>query len=164
MYCPPDWLTLTRLPSDHDELRYSIRSVMDNFQSPGTRFHLLTTDFAIPDAYANKSNITDPELWRLGQLPQWLDCDRRVGQATWRDGDHELVVAHHAQFFRPYNGTVFNRWVAPLVKVYMSADSGCKSRDRITTGTRIRRAQLLVSASRTPFRDRCLSVDVSVCT
>ena len=84
---------------------------MDNFKSPGTRFHLLATDFPIPEAYATKSNITDPELWRLGQLPQWLDFDRRVGPAKWRDGDHELIVSHHAKFFRPYKGTVFNRSV-----------------------------------------------------
>ena len=84
---------------------------MDNFKSPRTRFHLLATDFPIPEAYATKSNITDPELWRLGQLPQWLDFDRRVGPAKWRDGDHELIVSHHAKFFRPYKGTVFNRSV-----------------------------------------------------
>lgn len=106
---------LTRLSSDHDELRYSIRSVVDNFKSPGSRFHLLTTDFPIPDAYATNSNISEPELWRLGQLPQWLDCDRRVGPERWADGDRELVVSHHAQFFRPYNGSVFNRCVVLVI-------------------------------------------------
>ncbi|EPS98660.1 hypothetical protein FOMPIDRAFT_1031336 [Fomitopsis schrenkii] len=107
-YRPVKSGTQERLYRDHDELRYSIRSVVDNFKSPGSRFHLLTTDFPIPDAYATNSNISEPELWRLGQLPQWLDCDRRVGPERWADGDRELVVSHHAQFFRPYNGSVFN--------------------------------------------------------
>ncbi|TFY57965.1 hypothetical protein EVJ58_g6702 [Rhodofomes roseus] len=107
-YRPVKTVTQARLYRDHDELKYSIRSVVENFKSPGSRFRLLTTDFPVPDAYANKSNLTTPEVWRLGQLPQWLDCDRRVGAGRWRDGDMELVVTHHGQFFGPYNGTVFN--------------------------------------------------------
>ena len=122
-HASPRALILTRPRSDHDELRYSIRSVIDNFKSPGSRFHLLTTDFSIPDAYATKSNISEPELWRLGQLPQWLDCDRRVGSATWRDEDHELIVSHHAQFFKPYNGAVFNRYVARSVHRHPNTDA-----------------------------------------
>ncbi|KZT67094.1 hypothetical protein DAEQUDRAFT_729508 [Daedalea quercina L-15889] len=107
-YRPVKSASQARLYRDHDELRYSIRSVVDNFKSPKSRFRLLTTDFSVPDAYANSINLTTPELWRLGQLPQWLDCDRRVGHGLWRDGKSELVVTHHGQFFRPYNGTVFN--------------------------------------------------------
>ena len=87
---------------DHDELRYSFRSVLANFRPYLGRFHLLTTDFAMPE---NTGNNSIPIDYRLGQVPQWLDTDRR----PWADGHVELSIKHHAQIFHPYEDNIFNR-------------------------------------------------------
>lgn len=88
-----------------------MRSVLDNFRPYTSRFRLLTADFPMPSVVANESNITTPDSWRLGQIPQWLDLQRQSAPGVWQDGQIELSVTHHAQAFRPYNGTNFNRCV-----------------------------------------------------
>jgi len=107
-YRPTRSTTQARLYRDHDELRYSMRSVLLNFGSYTSHFRLVTADFPYPQDVANGSNITSPELWRLGQVPQWLDMGKRTESGVWRDGAVDLAVTHHAQIFSPYNGTNFN--------------------------------------------------------
>ncbi|PCH40334.1 hypothetical protein WOLCODRAFT_98719 [Wolfiporia cocos MD-104 SS10] len=107
-YRPVRSLTQARLYREHDELRHSMRSVLANFRAYTARFHLLTADFPIPTVYAEKHNITSPERWRLGQVPQWLDLQKETNTGGWRSGNVELTVLHHAEIFRPYNGTNFN--------------------------------------------------------
>ena len=87
---------------DHDELRYSLRSVLANFRPYLGSFHLLATDFAIPDT---AENITVPIDYRLGQVPQWLNVEQR----PWADGHVDLSIKHHAQIFHPYEDNIFNR-------------------------------------------------------
>lgn len=88
---------------DHDELRYSMRSVLANFRPYLGSFHLLTTDFAIPDT---AENITVPTDYRLGQVPQWLNVEQR----PWTDGHVDLSITHHAQIFHPYEDNIFNSY------------------------------------------------------
>ncbi|KZS99795.1 uncharacterized protein LAESUDRAFT_732875, partial [Laetiporus sulphureus 93-53] len=97
-----------RLYRDHDELRFSMRSVLANFRQYAGRFHLITADFPMPQWLAERSNISDPKSWRLGQMPQWLDTNNRLAHNMWQDGNTQLSITHHAQIFRPYTGTNFN--------------------------------------------------------
>ena len=87
---------------DHDELRFSLRSVLANFRPYADRFHLLTTDFELPGTTGNESVPLD---YRLGQVPQWLNTDQR----PWSDGHVQLSIKHHAQIFHPYEDNNFNR-------------------------------------------------------
>lgn len=92
-------LTRKKLHSDNDELRHSMRSVVANFRPWTKHFRLLTSDFPMP------YNLSFPDDWRLGQVPQWLD----ESQKRWVDGDIALSVIHHAEIFEDYNDTTFNR-------------------------------------------------------
>ncbi|CCM00622.1 uncharacterized protein FIBRA_02658 [Fibroporia radiculosa] len=105
---PSRSLTQARLYRDHDELRYSMRSVLQNFRNYAGRFHLLTADFPMPNAMAESYNVTTPESWRVGQIPQWLDLNKRTTAGNWNDRRIDLSVKHHAQVFKPYDGTNFN--------------------------------------------------------
>lgn len=87
---------------DNDELRHSMRSVLANYRPYTQRFHLITSDFAIPESI---SNMSFPESWRLGQVPQWLEMANR----DWRDSGIDLNIIHHADIFQPYYGNSFNR-------------------------------------------------------
>ncbi|KZW02608.1 hypothetical protein EXIGLDRAFT_759733 [Exidia glandulosa HHB12029] len=95
---------------DHDELRHSLRSVLNNFRQHTASFHLLTADFPIPAYEQNPVMGTDlcgaldSSSWRLGQVPQFLNLE----QDRWLDGDIGLTVSHHSQFFSNYSGTSFN--------------------------------------------------------
>ena len=84
---------LTAPLRDHDELRFSLRSVLANFRPYIDRFHVLSSDFAIPP----NENVTAPVDWRLGQVPQWL----KTATAPWVDGRVQLQMKHHAQIFQP---------------------------------------------------------------
>jgi hypothetical protein len=87
---------LTRCPyRDHDELRYSLRSVLQHFSSHAGKFHLLTTDVGDGDGY------------RYGILPQWLDTNTTL---PWTDGDVQLNVVHHSQVFEHLDNSTFNRY------------------------------------------------------
>ncbi|KZT09088.1 uncharacterized protein LAESUDRAFT_537492 [Laetiporus sulphureus 93-53] len=97
-----------RMYRDHDELRYSMRSVLTNFKGHASRFRLLTSDFPMPDWVADKLEIHDPKSWRLGQMPQWLDLNKRTASNKWEESSVELSIVHHAEVFRPYVGTNFN--------------------------------------------------------
>jgi hypothetical protein len=88
---------------DHDELRYSLRSVLANLRPYIDRFHILSTDFPIPYSPNDSSDLALD--YRLGQVPQWLNTDNR----SWKDGDVQLHMKHHAQIFQPYLDNVFNR-------------------------------------------------------
>ncbi|KAH7104583.1 hypothetical protein BKA62DRAFT_692690 [Auriculariales sp. MPI-PUGE-AT-0066] len=75
-----------KLYREHDELRHSMRSID-------------------PDNWDNETCISNSSLsWRLGQIPQFLDFNQDV----WEDGDIELRLTHHSQFFTNYTGTTFN--------------------------------------------------------
>lgn len=94
---------------DNDELRHSMRSVLSNYRPYTRQFYLITSDFAIPDT---TPNLSIPDTWRLGQVPQWLDMN---GNRDWRDGDVELNIIHHAEIFRPYYGNSFNRYARTVL-------------------------------------------------
>ena len=93
----------TPVCSDHDELRHSFRSVLAAFRQHLNRILLLTSDFPVPSP-----NLTLSASWRLSQLPQWLDLAKQT-RSGWWDGDVSLDIVHHAEIFRPYLGTNFNR-------------------------------------------------------
>ncbi|CAE6520913.1 unnamed protein product [Rhizoctonia solani] len=93
--------TETKLFRDHDELRHSMRSVLQHFRPYTSQFHLLASDFSFPSC-----NPDDYAGWRLGQIPQWLRLDNPY---KWRDGGVELNVVPHAKFFNEnYRYTTFN--------------------------------------------------------
>ncbi|KAF8710456.1 N-acetylglucosamine-1-phosphate transferase alpha and beta subunits, partial [Rhizoctonia solani] len=93
--------TEKKLFRDHDELRHSMRSVLQHFRPYTSQFHLLTSDFAFPSC-----NPDDYADWRLGQIPQWLNMDNPY---KWKDGDVDLSVVPHAKFFgENYRYTTFN--------------------------------------------------------
>ncbi|KZV61927.1 hypothetical protein PENSPDRAFT_271833 [Peniophora sp. CONT] len=87
-----------------DELRYSMRSVLQHFQPYVRQFNLMASDFATPDEF--RTDVGLSEKHRLGQLPQWLD--RSLAVADWHDGVVGLSVHHHGRFFDPYQDTTFN--------------------------------------------------------
>ncbi|KAL6300082.1 hypothetical protein BKA93DRAFT_868238 [Sparassis latifolia] len=103
-YRPKSTTAQDRQFRDHDELRHSLRSALAHFRPYSQRFHILTADFPIP---AVEPNFTLSAAWRLGQVPQWLDVDSST-KHSWRDGNVELAIAHHAEIFSPYVGTNFN--------------------------------------------------------
>ncbi|KZV65257.1 hypothetical protein PENSPDRAFT_756655 [Peniophora sp. CONT] len=86
---------------NYDELRHSIRSVLEHFKSYARHFTILASDFAPPNEHSSL-----PSQLRLGQAPQWLDFTRSPSE--WRDGDVRLRINHHANVFRPYFDTIFN--------------------------------------------------------
>ncbi|CCO28096.1 3-O-alpha-D-mannopyranosyl-alpha-D-mannopyranose xylosylphosphotransferase OS=Cryptococcus gattii serotype B (strain WM276 / ATCC MYA-4071) GN=XPT1 PE=3 SV=1 [Rhizoctonia solani AG-1 IB] len=93
--------TEKKLFRDHDELRHSMRSVLQHFRPHTSQFHLLTSDFAFPSC-----NPDDHAGWRLGQIPQWLSLDNAY---KWKDGGVHLSVVPHAKFFgESYRYTTFN--------------------------------------------------------
>ncbi|KDQ19027.1 hypothetical protein BOTBODRAFT_184820 [Botryobasidium botryosum FD-172 SS1] len=93
---------------DHDELRHSMRSVLTNFRSSASRFHLLTSDFKLTSEVKEDMDVDDADPpWRLGQMPQWLNMEQ-IGR--WQDDAIPLQIHHHAQIFREYQGTTFNSY------------------------------------------------------
>jgi len=93
---------------DHDELRHSMRSVLKNFRSSASRFHLLTSDFKLSSEVKEEMDVDDADPpWRLGQVPQWLDMDHN---GKWQDDSIQLAIHHHAQIFREYQGTTINSY------------------------------------------------------
>ena len=94
--------------SDHDELRFSMRSVLKHFRASLRQFHLVTADFGIPDTEPRMPMEPD---FRLGQVPQWL----KVQDTAWKDGHVKLSTIHHAEIFDPYNDTIFNRYATSLI-------------------------------------------------
>ena len=87
---------------DHDELRFSTRSVLAYYRSYSDRFHILTSDFRVPYTFTDG---TSPLDYRLGLAPQWLEPSHE----EWKDGNVTLRIKHHADIFDPYIDTVFNR-------------------------------------------------------
>lgn len=88
---------------DHDELRHSVRSVLQHFGSHAGNFHLITSDFDM----SLGANVTTDRPWRLGQVPQWLNSKHAT--QGWSDGHVHLSIIHHADIFYPYSDTIFNR-------------------------------------------------------
>ncbi|KAI0700102.1 hypothetical protein BC835DRAFT_1329341 [Cytidiella melzeri] len=103
---PKTSITQSRQYRDNDELRHSMRSVLSNYRPYIHNFHLVSSDFALPQELAADSNVSYPAHWRLGQIPQWLD----ISTAQWRDGNVHLNVVHHADIFRPYPNNSFNSY------------------------------------------------------
>ncbi|GAA6011072.1 hypothetical protein JCM11491_005927 [Sporobolomyces phaffii] len=91
---------------EHDELRYSIRSVLDSF-APGSlsKLHILTTDLPANtllrdtierDGTALSTNVNESRLVdasRIGQIPHWLSRDASSSVPP-------LSVIHHSNFFQ----------------------------------------------------------------
>ncbi|KAG9126997.1 hypothetical protein FRC07_001077 [Ceratobasidium sp. 392] len=84
---------------EHDELRHSIRSVLDSFRRWSKRFLVLASDFPFPAC-----NSSDATGVRLGQVPQWLD----LGQTSWADDKISLDLIHHSEFMSDYRQSTFS--------------------------------------------------------
>ncbi|KZV97495.1 hypothetical protein EXIGLDRAFT_703164, partial [Exidia glandulosa HHB12029] len=105
-----------KLFREHDELRHSFRSVLQHFRPHVNRIHLVTGDLPVPNDEGNDTyaiNTQDQEsapcpharqtqtVPRLGQVPAWLNTSQP-------DGDVQIDVTHHSQYFSQYTDTVFN--------------------------------------------------------
>ncbi|KAG9092897.1 hypothetical protein FS749_015347, partial [Ceratobasidium sp. UAMH 11750] len=88
-----------RLFREHDELRHSVRSVLDYFRPWSKRYHVLASDFPFPAC-----NSSDAPGVRLGQVPQWLD----LGHASWEHDGVSLDLVHHSQFMSDYRQATFS--------------------------------------------------------
>ncbi|KAG9032353.1 hypothetical protein FRB95_001535 [Tulasnella sp. JGI-2019a] len=78
---------------EFDELRYSLRSVLENFRGSAGRVTVISSQYPFPGCDHN-STAGD---WTLGQLPQWLDTSG--GESIWNDNDVNLRVIHHSTAF-----------------------------------------------------------------
>ncbi|KAH9916760.1 uncharacterized protein BXZ73DRAFT_53589 [Epithele typhae] len=106
---PLNTLNPSRMYRDHDELRYSIRSVLANYRPHVNRFRIITSDVDYPEDPDQSFPDPGPGYWRLGLQPQWLQSlDEETPQ--WKDGDVHLSLTHHAHIFEPYNATSFNSY------------------------------------------------------
>ena len=87
---------------DHDELRYSMRSVLQHFHpnsnAEAPQFHLLASDLPAP-ACIPASNL------RMGQAPQWINVTQ---PEVWKDKDTTLKVWNHAEVFDDYPASSFH--------------------------------------------------------
>ncbi|KDQ61660.1 hypothetical protein JAAARDRAFT_518082 [Jaapia argillacea MUCL 33604] len=92
--------------ADFDELRYSIRSLLQHFRSSTANFHIVAADFPVPPETDTDNDTEHSALQRVGQMPQWLD----PAQSYWKDGKIQLSVHHHANVFSPYHDTSFNSY------------------------------------------------------
>ncbi|KAJ7718425.1 hypothetical protein B0H16DRAFT_1700664 [Mycena metata] len=80
---------------EHDELRYSLRSVRNATATwPNSTWHIVTAD--IPEPSANDTALDRP--LRLGQVPQWLDIECAFDRSA--DGQPPIRWHHHSQLFR----------------------------------------------------------------
>lgn len=89
-----------------------MRSVLANFRPYARKFHLITSDFQMPQELVS-GNLSYSEDWRLGQLPQWLDFSNK----DWTDESIDLNLIRHAEIFKPYLGTNFNRSVGVSFRI-----------------------------------------------
>jgi hypothetical protein len=123
--------------SDHDELRYSLRSAIQYFRPHIGTLHIIAGDFKPPKGYdeliiqrmprsINRSETeevpTSTAIYpasnapvqvatlaphRLGQIPQWLDAD--PSSTHWVSNENARIeFHHHAQLFEKYTGPSFN--------------------------------------------------------
>ncbi|KIO29921.1 hypothetical protein M407DRAFT_161282 [Tulasnella calospora MUT 4182] len=87
---------------EYDELRYSVRSVLQNFRDAAGKLFVVTSDFPYPGCDGSSG-------WRLGQLPQWLVGQEEPLPQAWKDGNLTLSVVHHHSIFNAlHNHSVFN--------------------------------------------------------
>ncbi|KAF8705155.1 N-acetylglucosamine-1-phosphate transferase alpha and beta subunits, partial [Rhizoctonia solani] len=98
-----------KLFREHDELRHSIRSVLDNFHRWSTRFQVLAADFPFPSC-----NLTHSRNTLLGQIPQWLNNHNS------KDGSITLDVVHHSQFMSDYRQPTFSSIESQLTNLNLS--------------------------------------------
>lgn len=88
---------------EFDELRYSLRSVLENFRGSAGRVTVIGSEYPFPGcAVKDTQNSTEiDEAWTLGQLPQWLNSGigRREWFPTWTDNGVDLRVVHHSSLF-----------------------------------------------------------------
>ncbi|KAF8317669.1 hypothetical protein DL93DRAFT_2110386 [Clavulina sp. PMI_390] len=98
-------ITAPRLYREHDELRYSTRSVLQYFGEHVRQFHLVAGDFV------DRRNTCDSDVdvvTRLGQIPQWLRDDDSDPEELSSNANVPLRIHHHAQFFDHYRRTTFD--------------------------------------------------------
>lgn len=82
---------------EFDELRHSMRSMLQHFRRHARKFWLVGTDFKLPGCGD----------WRVGQMPQWLAPTGR----NWSDGGTELQMFHHSNIFPPMHDlTTYNSY------------------------------------------------------
>lgn len=114
--CPRVSPRLTFANREHDELRHSFRSVLQHFRPHVHKVHLVTGDLPAPTTTDEESRPLETAneegtfcelpprpsmIPRLGQVPAWLNTSRV-------DGDVQIDVTHHSQYFTQYEDTVFN--------------------------------------------------------
>ncbi|KEP55225.1 putative exopolysaccharide phosphotransferase [Rhizoctonia solani 123E] len=85
-----------KLFREHDELRHSLRSVLEHFRRWTTHFQVLVADFPFPSC-----NLTQSRHVRLSQIPQWLNKSRT-------DGSISLDIVPHSQFMSGYRQSTFS--------------------------------------------------------
>ena len=104
----------TGLFREFDELRYSLRSVLQNLRYPSSsssRFHVITSDFEFP--WCSDNLQSKNKHWRLGQVPQWLSAPSTTASEPitpiWKDGTTDLSFIHHSNLFgATYRGLTYN--------------------------------------------------------
>lgn len=84
---------------EFDELKYSLRSVLENFRGSARRVTVIGSEYPFPGCHTkDKEQGTE---WTLGQLPTWLGKPvmRNDWFPTWEDNGLELRVVHHSSLF-----------------------------------------------------------------
>lgn len=79
---------------EFDELRFSLRSVLEGFRGGVGKVLLIGSEYPWPGCPTNAEGRGGGK-WSLGQVPQWLSME---GTGT-RDGEVELEVVHHSTLF-----------------------------------------------------------------
>ncbi|KAJ7718436.1 hypothetical protein B0H16DRAFT_423071 [Mycena metata] len=80
---------------EHDELRYSLRSVRNATATwPNSTWHIVTADVPPP----NLNNTAPDSSHRLGLVPQWLDIECAFHGNP--DGQPPIRLQHDSQLFR----------------------------------------------------------------
>ncbi|KIJ52435.1 hypothetical protein M422DRAFT_64923 [Sphaerobolus stellatus SS14] len=91
---------------DHDELRHSVRSVLQHFRNNTRHLKILTSDFDLPLPIKEDGEDSSVEK-RLGLVPSWLNLTSESAP-HWTDGDVGLEMVFHSQIFKDYDGSSFN--------------------------------------------------------
>lgn len=93
--------------SDHDELRYSIRSALSSFTKgslstlhllmPDLPFNALLRDTIAPPPQNDSAKSSSP--LRLGQIPHWFNQSHSLADTTTHASQVGLSISHHTDCF-----------------------------------------------------------------
>ncbi|KAJ7171253.1 hypothetical protein C8R46DRAFT_1190647 [Mycena filopes] len=91
---------------EHDELRYSLRSVRNATATwPNSTWHIITADVPVPAEPSPNINLNntaphDDSRRRLGLVPQWLDIECAFHGSPDGHGQPPIRLQHDSQLFR----------------------------------------------------------------